>query len=280
MRKRLNGRRLDVVAILLHLTVLSMFGVFVLGAFLTFLDVDTIFLVFKVLGLSPARGSFIHSFLLPFRFVLQSICMYAMARSVAFVLAISVLELKIITRCIKLLQESVFKVWKCSNSDFQKQINVYQCLNIIVSGYLDIFSNPCAFINMAVGLALEVASVFVIIRIRVLLQISPPTYFAITILAVMMPLVANTELPDTIRVAEDTKMMLRNWNLKFTLISKDRKYYIKKLRSLRPCRIYAGLGNVHFYPLVKSTKVTYYSLIIYYVIDALISVPESITLSV
>jgi hypothetical protein len=280
MRKPLNKRRLVVVAILLHLTVLSMFGVFVLGTFLTFLDVHTIFLVFKVLGLSPARASFIHSFLLAFRFVLQSVVMYAMARSVAFVLAALLLGLKIIRRCVKLFQENVLKVWKCSFASFQKQINVYQCLNIIVFGYLDIFSNPFAFANMAFGLAVEVASVFIIIRIRVLFQISPPTYFAIIILAVMIPLLADTELPDAIRVAEDTKMMLRNWNLRFAHINIGRKYYIKKLRSLRPCRIYAGLGNVHFYPLVKSTKVTYYSLIIYYVIDALISVPESITLSV
>jgi hypothetical protein len=253
----------------------------VLGSFITFLDVDPIFLFFKVLELSPVRASFIHSFLLAFRFVLQSLLMYATARSVAFVLDVTVLGLKIITRCIKLLQESVLKVWKCSNSfaSFQKQINVYRCLNIIVYGYLDIFSNPFAFAIMATGLALEVALVFIIIRIRVLFEISLPTYFAAIILAVIVALLAEAELPEAIWVAEDTKMMLRNWNLRFAHLRRDRKYYIKKLRSLRPCTIYAGLGSVNFYPFVKSTKVTYYSLIIYYVINTLISVPESFTLS-
>jgi hypothetical protein len=193
-----------------------------------------------------------------------------------------VLELKIITRCIKLLQESVLKVWKCSNSfaSFQKQINFYQCLNIIVYGYVDIFSSPFGFANMAIGLGLEVALVFIIIRIRVLFQISLPTYFAAIILAVIIPLLADTELPEAIRMGEDTKMMLRNWNLRMAHLCRDRRYRIKKLRSLRPCTIYAGFGSVHFYPFVKSTKVTHYSLIIYYVINTLISFPESITLSV
>jgi hypothetical protein len=283
VRKPLKDIRLDTVGIFLHLMVVSLFGISVIGAFLTLLDVDAIFLFIKVMDLNPVRAGSRSLLLFAFRFAIQSVLLYAMVRSVSFVLVAALLGLKIIIHCIKLLKQRILKVWNVSNSfaSFQKQIIVYQCLNIIVYGYLDVFSSPFAFAIMSVGLALEVASVFIIIRVRVLVQLSLPTYVCIIILTVIIPLICEAMLPEGIRVAEDTKNMLRNWNLKFSfsLLSRDRKYYIKKLRSLRPCTIYAGgLGNVHFYPLVKSTKATYYSLTTYYVINTLISVPESITL--
>jgi hypothetical protein len=262
--------------------VLSIFGIFLFVAFLTFLDVDTIFLFVKFLELNPVKTSSGFSFLLALRFVIQSVLLYAMTRSVCFVLAATLLGLKIIIDIIRLLRERILKVWNSSNSFvfvhcFQKQMLLYQCFRIIVYGYLDIFSSPFTFVMMSAGLGLEVASVFIIIRLQVLIQLSWPTYFSMIILAVIIPLICEAMLPESIRVEEDTKILLRNWNLKFILLSRDRKYCIKKLRSLRPCTIYAGFGNAHLYPLVKSTKATYYSLIIYYVTNTLLSIPESLT---
>jgi hypothetical protein len=261
--------------------VLTIFGIFLLGVFLTFLDVDTVFLVFKVLELNPVKGTSGFSFLLALRFLIQSAMLYAMTRSVSFVLVATLLGLKIMMHCIQLLEERIFEVWTSSNSFFscfQKQVILYHCLSIIVFGYLDIFSSPFTFAMMSAGLGLEVASVFTIIRLQVLIQLSWPTYVSIIILAVIITLICEAMLPQTIRFVEDTELTLRNWNLRLVLIRKDRRYYIKKLRSLRHCSVYAGLFNVHLFPLVKRTKSTYYSLIIYYVINTLISVPGSITL--
>jgi hypothetical protein len=153
-------------------------------------------------------------------------------------------------------------------------------LNLIVFGYVGVFSSPFAIAIMSTGLALEIASVFAIIRLQDLIHVSWPTYGAFLILGVVVPLLANTELPVAIRIFDNTEAILRKWKLKITLVvGGNRRYYFKTIASLRPCSMYAGLGNVNFYPLRKSTKTTYYGLMIYYVVNTLISVPEGAIIS-
>jgi hypothetical protein len=150
----------------------------------------------------------------------------------------------------------------------------------MVFGYVGVFSSPFAIAIMGTGLALEIASVFAIIRLQELIHVSWPTYGAFLILGVVVPLLANTELPEAIRIFDNTEAILRKWKLKMTLVVRgNRRYYFKKIASLRPCSMYAGLGDVKFYPLRKSTKTTYYGLMIYYVVNTLISVPEGAIIS-
>jgi hypothetical protein len=129
---------------------------------------------------------------------------------------------------------------------------------------------------MSTGLGLEVATVFTIIRLQGLIQISWPVYCGCVIMAVVVPVLADIHLPEAIRIFVNTEDILRKWKIQMTLaVRGDKRYYFKKISSLRPCSLCAGVGNVMFYPLRKSTKTTYYGLMIHYVITTLISVPES-----
>jgi hypothetical protein len=194
-----------------------------------------------------------------------------------------ILLLAILIHCIELSGKNISKIWNSENSfeRFQKHLNMYQSLNLIVSGFVGVFASPFAVAIMSAGLGLEIASIFTTIRAQSLIQVSWPIYVGAVILTVIIPLFADAELPEAIRVFDNTELILRNWKLKMNIaMGGNKRYYIKKIASLRPCSIYAGLGNVTFFPLRKSTRRTYYNLMVYYVVNTLISVPEGFTMRV
>jgi hypothetical protein len=244
------------------------------------LDCDPIYLLLKVLSLTPTPGN-VHSFLfLLFRFALIALLHYAIARSISFVMIWAILILEILLHCIEMSRKKVSVNWTSSFKTFQKHLHLYQMLNLIVFSYVGVFSTPITIADMTTGLLLETATVFAIIRLQALIEVAWPMYGGFVILAVVVPLLADAELPEAIRIFDNTETILRKWKLKMTFgARRDRRYYFKKIASLRPCSMYAGLGDVIFFPLRKSTKTTYYGLIIYYVISALISVPKSFTSS-
>jgi hypothetical protein len=239
------------------------------------LDCDPIYLLLKVLSLTPTPGNVPSFLFLLFRLALISPLIYAVARSISFVMIWSILILEMLLHCIELSRKKVSVNWTSSFKSFQKHLHLYQMLNLIVFSYVGVFSTPFVIAIMSTGLLLEIASVFAIIR----LQASWPMYGAFVILAILIPLLADAELPEAIRIFDNTEATLRKWKLKLTLVRGDKRYYLKKIASLRPCSMYAGLGDVIFFPLRKSTKTTYYALMIYYVINALITVPKSFTSS-
>jgi hypothetical protein len=231
--------------------------------------------------LNPTPGSLISYFLLTFGLAYITFLVYAISRSVSFGMILVILSLKILLNCIALSDREISMIWNSSNSHvhFQKCVNLYQSLNLIVFGYIGVFSSPFAIAIVSYGLALEIAAVFTIICLQDLIHVSWPTYGCTVIIAIIIPLLADAELPKAIRIFDKTEAILGKWKLKMTLaVRGNRRYYFKKIKSLRPCSIYAGLGDVLFFSLRRSTKTTYYGLMVYYVINTLISVPESFIL--
>jgi hypothetical protein len=272
---------LDIAGIFLHFVVMSMFFVLLFAVFFILLDTDPIYLLLKLLALNPTPGSFSSSFLLIFRLVLITLILYAAFRSITFVMILAILVLKILLYCIELSGQQISKIWRSpqSYSNFQKHVNMYQKLYLVLFAYVGVFSSPFAFVIMSYGLAFEIASVFAVIRLQGLIHVSWPTYGCTIIFAIVIPLLAEAELPEAIRIFDNTEAILRKWKLKVNLeVRGNRRYYFKKIKCLRPCSIYAGIGDVVFYPLRRSTKTTYYGLMVYYVVNTLISVPESFTL--
>jgi hypothetical protein len=282
--KDLN-KRLDIIGILLHVTVISLFCMSLLSVSIILLDCDPIYLLLKSLSLAPTPRTFSSFLLFIFRFALYTSLDFAIARSVSFVMIWAILILEILLHCIEMSRKrvSVMMNWNRPNSfkRFHEHLYLYQSLNLITFGYLRVFSPSFVIAIMSAGLGLEIASVFAIIRLQSLIEFAWPMYGTFVIMAVVVPLMADAELPKAIRIFENTEAILRKWKLKMTFaVRGDKRYYLKKIASLRPCSIYAGLGDVMFFPLRKSTKTTYYGLMIYYVTNALISVPESFTMSV
>jgi hypothetical protein len=269
-------RCLDIVGILMHLIVISVFCMCVLTISIIFLDCDPIHFLLKSISLAHAPGSVSSTLLLIFRFAFITPLFYAVARSISFGLILGLLFLEILLHCIEMSRKKVSRIWYSSFKTFQKQLNLYQSLNLIAFD-VGVFSSPFAIAIMSVGLGLEIASVFAIIRLQALIEIAWPMYGSVIILAVVLPLTADAVLPKAIRIFDNTEAILRNWKLKMTLVRGDKRYYFKKIASLRPCSTYAGFGNTMLFPLRKSTKTTYYGLMIYYVTNTLISVPKSFT---
>jgi hypothetical protein len=216
--------------------------------------------------------------LLAFRLGIVTILLYTMARSLSFVMLWAIVVLKMLLHCIEMSRKKVSVIWTSQNifKSFQKNLNLYQSLNLIVFGYVGVFSCPLAVAILSSGLGLEIIAVFAIIRLQVLIQVSWPIYVALVIFAIVIPLLADAELPEAIRIFDNTEKILRKWKLKMTVgVRGNKRYYFKTIAALRPCSMYAGLGDVVFFPLRKSTKITYYALMIYYIVEALISVPDT-----
>jgi hypothetical protein len=269
---------LDVLGIFLHFLVFGLFCVVLFIVSFIFMDIDPIYLFIKLFSLHLSQGGYTSSILLVFRLVFSTSLVYAVCRSISFVTVWGILVLKILNHCIQLSGKKITKISSnrsISFADFHKYLNLYHNLNLIVFGYLGMFTSPIAIAVMSTGLALEIFSVFTIIRLQDLIQVSWPTYCNVIIIAVLVPLVADIQLPEAVRIFDNTEAILRRWKLDMILtVRGNRRYYFKQIASLRPCSIYAGLGNTVFYPLRKSTKTTYYGLMVYYVVNTLISVPE------
>jgi hypothetical protein len=263
----------------MHLAVISLLCISLLTMSIIPLDCDPIYLLIKLFSLAPIPGTVSSFLFLIFRFTLITPLLYAMARSISFGMILAILFLEILLHCIEMSRKKITGIWNSSNSlkSFQKQLYLYQSLNMILFD-VGVFSSPFATAIMSIGLGLEVASVFAIIRLQSLIEVAWPMYGTVVITAVLVPLMADAELPEAIRIFDNTEAILRKWKLKMTFgVGGGKRYYFKKIASLRPCSMYAGLGNVMFFPLRKSTKTTYYGLMIYYVTNALISIPESFT---
>jgi hypothetical protein len=259
---------------------MSLFIRMLLTISLIFLGMDPVYISLKLFSLIPSPASFSSFILLTARLAFVTPLMYAITRSISFVMIWGILVLRVLLHCIELSGKNISKIWNSTNSfaSFHKHLNLYQSLNLIVSGYVGVFSSPLAVAIMSAGFGLEIASVFTIIRAQFLIQVSWPIYVGAIILAVIIPLFADAELPEAIRIFDNTDVILRHWKLKMTIaVGGSKRYYIRKIASLRPCSMYAGLGDVMFFSLRKSTKTTYYGLMVYYVVNTLISVPESFT---
>jgi hypothetical protein len=227
----------------------------------------------KFMNICPTTGGFTSYVFLAFRATVQLPLALAAARSGTFVMIISILLLKIQLYTISLMERRTSDV-RNSFQNFQNLVKLYQRLNIVMVD-MEIFTTPVALAIMSGGLGMEIVSVFLVIRLQALFRISLPSYSCFVFFSFVIPIIAHMALPDAVQVFEGTDRIIRMWNLECCGIRENRGYCLRKIRSLRPCSLYAGGWNVRLYPIRRSTKMTYYSLMIDYVTNALISVPES-----
>jgi hypothetical protein len=264
------------------MTVTSVFCSCLLGTSIILLDCDPVYLFFKSISFAPAPGNFSFFILFIVRLAITAPLIFAVGRSASFGMILGILTVEIVLHCIEISRKKISGMLNISHlfESFQKHLNLYQSLNLIVFSYVGVFSSPFAFAIMSSALGLEIVSVFAIIRLKALIEVSWPLYGTAVILAVAIPMMCDEELPQAIRIFDNTEAILRKWKLKMTMVRGDKRYYFKKIASLRPCSMYASFGNTMLFSLRKSTKTTYYGLMIYYITNTLISVPKSFTLKV
>jgi hypothetical protein len=104
-----------------------------------------------------------------------------------------------------------------------------------------------------------------------------PLFLLFPTVAVIVPILTHLELPDAIMIFEGTSKILRNWKFLTSMYpSSQRKYYLRKLKAIRPSRFHASLAGFNLYKLKHCTKSTYYFTTLKNTIDALVSIPQSV----
>jgi hypothetical protein len=79
---------------------------------------------------------------------------------------------------------------------------------------------PIAFTLLSIALYMEIVSVFVAIRMYELAKLSIVGLFIYVFfisLAILVCLISDIEIPDSVRIFEDSEMLLHNWKSKFVL---------------------------------------------------------------
>lgn len=92
--------------------------------------------------------------------------------------------------------------------------------------------------------------------------------------AVLVSVVIAVVLPIVIEVYESSKPLGEKWELQLASSVKmeEVKWIRKRIRSIRPLKVFAGLFGTNFFFLEMATKGSYYASIVDYTISALLSI--------
>jgi hypothetical protein len=101
------------------------------------------------------------------------------------------------------------------------------------------------------------------------------TYIFFPTVAVVIFICIYIALPDAIKVYEDTLTFIQRSEFETSRkMIRNKGYLSLKLRSFRPCKFVAGVGNYQFYFIKRSTKTTYFCIIINDTINLLLTFPR------
>lgn len=138
---------------------------------------------------------------------------------------------------------------------------------IVVLLFYDIFSNIAAVL-MGAGFLLNISFNYVTLKLYHVVPM--PMYLWFPTVSVLIPILIAILLPMMINVYEGSVQVQNLWGW-HSGKSRDLKYLRRRLLGARPLRMTTGIGGVNFYFFKQSTKVTFYSAIIDYTINALLS---------
>ncbi|OXA38386.1 hypothetical protein Fcan01_26808 [Folsomia candida] len=173
----------------------------------------------------------------------------------------------LIRNCITAFDKTPFRIGQGHHA-ISAMLRNYLKLEIILQLYYQM-SSTCVSTLMGVGLMLEVVVNFATLKMTHVIPM--PLYLVCPSLAVLIPAIIHLLLPMAVDIHGKTGQVIKKWK-RHAVISLDKKYLTRRLRSTRPLRFSAGLFGFNFYNIVRNTKATYYGAIIYYSITALLSV--------
>lgn len=133
----------------------------------------------------------------------------------------------------------------------------------------DFFANIAAIL---MGSAIILSVLFNFMSIKLYSVIPMPLYLFFPSVAVLIPVIADTLMPLSIRVNEKAQNLKEKWSRNF-VHSAGRKYLRRKLMGINPLHILCGIGGFNFLKLIKSTKAWFYAQILNYSISALLTEP-------
>jgi hypothetical protein len=192
------------------------------------------------------------------RVVLQGIAVLALCRLVTVVLISVAISAKSFQTVIKWLLCRSTQITSLRLTEYS-HLHLLYCRLTLIMRLSEPLTGTCILLLMIGGFCLWVGCTFIAVRMYSTL---PMGIYAFVIgVLIIVQVAANVLLPQAIQIFEDGQEVLSIWKLK---LAHNRGFGIKlrsrKLKALRPFRIYATLGDYPFYYLQRSTLITYFDL--------------------
>lgn len=200
------------------------------------------------------------------RCVVAAPTVFATCRDLACTVTMGKISMDLVASTIDHLKQSSIEIsYQRRHADKMFKSHLQQ--EIVVLLFYDIFSNIAACL-MGAGFLLNIALNYVTIKLHHVVPM--PMYLWFPTVSVLIPILIGILLPMMINVYENSKEAQNEWKWHSSK-SSDLKYLQRRLKGTRPLRMQAGIGGYNLYFFKQSTKVTFYTAIIDYTINALLS---------
>ncbi|OXA49359.1 hypothetical protein Fcan01_15641 [Folsomia candida] len=261
--------KLDILGLILN-SVVALFSIYPYFStcFALYSEYDPLIIWRKVLLPPSSQTSFLFEFAFHFlRLLLFFPSTLQICRLFPILVMGSTVGCLLIRSCINAFDRTPLRIGQGHHA-ISAMLRNYLKLEIVLQLYYQM-SSTCASTLMGVGLMLEVVVNFITLK---MIHIIPmPLYLVCPSLAILIPAIIHLLLPMAVDIHGKTGKVIEKWR-RHAVISLDKKYLTRRLRSTKPLKFSAGLFGFNFYPIVRNTKATYYGAIIYYSTTALLSV--------
>jgi len=259
----------DPLGLLLHFAVLFFTVLPFVIPFIVYLELDP---VFQLIRYTIRMDDRLSSLSISLRIFIQTYLFFGASRLAALTIILIVILLKTFVNCSIMLEKHVTsKIFYLSGfrNSLQKYLRFFMLLQLGCKEGIAI----CVLILTALGIGLEIITVFIVIKVRSLALSYLPIYIAIAFSSIAIPAFSNLSLSDAIKTPIKTANYIRLWKLRVSFCRNSTKKTVcqRTLRSIRYCYLYAGIGELKFYPVLKSLRTTYFSIMVYYTMTALLS---------
>lgn len=245
---------------------------FTLIGFGLYAELDPVFLTLEHFPSSPhpliSTSAWKYILLLPLRILVNTPSAMQTSRILALAICTCAVALHLILGVISALNRSPISL---NLARARLNLTHYTHLNVIMAMFYDTFSCGLA-LTLSAGFVICVGFNFVTIK---LYRIIPMPLFAFYPMgAVLVSVVIAVVLPIVIEVYESSKPLGEKWELQLASSVKmeEVKWIRKRIRSIRPLKVFAGLFGTNFFFLEMATKGSYYASIVDYTISALLSI--------
>jgi len=132
-------------------------------------------------------------------------------------------------------------------------------------------ANLALLASCSIAFVVAICSLFIVIRMPDVFKIVRVVYIGMLGLAIAIIIIDHIELPEVCELHQLTRDTIRLWKLHSCCLLQKRRPVEKMLHSLKPCSFYAGFGRNKLFVFKRSTPMTYHSVMINYVVTALIA---------
>ncbi|OXA42867.1 hypothetical protein Fcan01_22392 [Folsomia candida] len=264
--------KFDLLGIVLNHMVLNCATIpFTAGFFGPYVELDPVYICLKYLPSPLSQLVDIYPWnyvLLPYRILVTMVATVEINRIAAHVFCSSTVAFHLIFSSITALTRSPLTL---NVSRVQKTLTQYTQLNLIMTLLYDFFATTTAVMMSTTGVWCVLLN---FATIKMYSSVSMPYFALIPVSAIAAHLAVGVLTPIVVEVYEGSQPILARWELQLAPFSKvgEVKWMKKRLRALRLLKVFFGLFGVNFFFLQESTRGSYYSAIVDYTINAMLSI--------